>query len=57
MHVGRTTIARITRVVFLVWLVVTAILLWQTVRRRPMTEHHTADVTAALVCEVMPMQN
>jgi hypothetical protein len=29
----RTTVNRITRIVFLVWLIVTAVLLWKTLRR------------------------
>lgn len=52
MHVGRTTITRITRIVFLAWLIVTAILLWQTARR-PIVEHHTPDAAAMLACEGM----
>jgi len=34
MHLSGTTVTRILRIVFLVWLVVTASLLLQTVRRR-----------------------
>jgi len=29
----RTTVTRITHIVFLVWLIVTVVLLWQTLRR------------------------
>ena len=32
-HMRRTTVTRITRIILLLWLIVTAVLLWQTVRR------------------------
>lgn len=35
MHMSRTAVTRILRIVFIVWLIVTAGLLWQTVRKSP----------------------
>ena len=48
MHMGRTTIKRITRIVFLVWLIVTAILLWHSIRPRYPVPHARPGALHAL---------